>query len=107
MWSAVVVGSPLPLLYRPTGALAGTLVVPWLLAQLPAALLAAGVYGIAEGWLAVDGARDWWPMRPPADHDEVDFGLQPDDLTLPGVFGTRGQEEPGERIPIRRAADEL
>jgi hypothetical protein len=107
MWAAVVVGTPLALLYQPTGSLTGTLLVPWLLAQLPAALLAAGSYGILEGWLAVDGARDWWPVRPPADHEDVDFGLDADDLTMPGVFGTRGQEPPGERTPIRRDPDGL
>ena len=76
------------LLYQPTDSLAGTVLAPWLLAQLPAALLAAGIYGILEGWLAVDGARDWWPMRPPPERDEIDFGLEADDLTMPGVFRT-------------------
>ena len=23
------------------------------------------VYGIAEGWLAVPGSHQWWPLRPP------------------------------------------
>ena len=104
MWAAVVVGSPLTLLYQPTDSLTGTLLVPWLLAQLPAALLAAGVYGILEGWLAVDGARDWWPMRPPPENDEIDFGLEADDLTMPGVFRSRAGEPPGERTPIKREA---
>jgi hypothetical protein len=107
MWAAVVVGLPLPLLYNPDDSLAGTVAAPWLLAQVPAALLAAGIYGIVEGWLAVDGARDWWPMRPPPERDEVDFGLAPDDLTMPGIFGTREQEPPGERTPIRRDPDGL
>ena len=48
-------GLPLPLVYQPTDSLAGTVLAPWLIAQLPAALLAAGIYGILEGWLAVDG----------------------------------------------------
>ncbi|MDV3133328.1 hypothetical protein [Mycobacterium sp. 29Ha] len=102
MWAAVAVGTPLALLYEPTDSLAGTVLAPWLFAQVPAAALAAGVYGILEGWLAVDGARDWWPMRPPPENDEIDFGLQADDLTMPGVFPTHAAEPPGERTPIKR-----
>lgn len=102
MWAAVAVGTPLALLYQPTDSLAGTVLTPWLFAQAPAAALAAGVYGILEGWLAVDGARDWWPMRPPPENDEIDFGLQADDLTMPGVFPTHAAEPPGERTPIKR-----
>ena len=116
-WAAVVVGAPLALLYQPTDSLAGTVLAPWLLAQLPAALLTAGIYGILEGWLAVDGARDWWPMRPPPENDEIDFGLEADDLTMPGVFrhprrGAARRTHPdqaGSRWPIsrprRRTAD--
>ena len=65
-------------------------------------LLAAGMYGILEGWLAVDGARDWWPMRPPPERDEPDFGWASDDLMLPGVFDVYGQDEVGERTPLHR-----
>ena len=79
--------------------------MPWLIAQLPAALLAAGVYGILEGWLAVDGARDWWPMRPPEDHEVVDFGVAPEDLTMPPLFETLAEEPVGELTPIRRDAE--
>jgi len=107
MWAAVVAGTPLALLYQPTDSLAGTVLVPWLVAQLPAALLTAGIYGILEGWLAVDGARDWWPMRPPPENDEIDFGLEADDLTMPGVFRTRAAGRLGERTPIRRDPDGL
>jgi hypothetical protein len=106
MWASVMVGSPLPLLYDPGDSLTSAVLAPWLLAQLPAALLAAGLYGIVEGWLAVDGARDWWPMRPPAERDDVDFGLQPDDLTMPGVFRTLAEEPPGERTPLKRDRDQ-
>jgi hypothetical protein len=101
MWAAVVVGAPLGLLYQPAVTLTGTLLAPWLVAQAPAALLAAGVYGILEGWLAVDGARDWWPMRPPPERDEADFGWDSSDLTLPGLFNVSAQDQVGERTPIR------
>ncbi|CDM79587.1 hypothetical protein MMARE11_p00850 (plasmid) [Mycobacterium marinum E11] len=103
MWAAAVVGLPLPLLYEPGDSLMSAAVVVWLVAQIPAALLMAGVYGILEGWLAVDGARDWWPMRPPEEVDDVDFGfLQSNDLTGPGVFPTRRDDPPGDASPIRR-----
>jgi len=102
MWSAVVVGLPMPLLYEPGDSLVSAAAVPWLLAQIPAALLTAGIYGILEGWLVVDGARDWWPMRPPDEVDEVDFGFDVDDLTGPGVFPTRRDEPPGDPSPISR-----
>ncbi len=102
LWTAVVIGLPLPLLYSPGATLGSAIGVPWLLAQLPATLLAAGIYGILEGWLAVDGARDWWPMRPPERGDDVDFGWSDEDLTWPGVFGTAPPDPPGERTPLRR-----
>jgi hypothetical protein len=102
MWAAVAVGLPLALLYQPAGTLTGTLGLPWLLAQAPAALLAAGVYGILEGWLSVDGARDWWPVRPPPEREDADFGWESCDLTLPGVFDVRAQDEVGERTPLHR-----
>jgi hypothetical protein len=102
MCAAVAIGLPLPLLYTPSDSVIGTVVVPYVFAQLPAAALAAGVYGILEGWLAVDGSRDWWPMRPPPVSALVDFGWEPDDMTLPGVFPTRETPDSGERTPIHR-----
>ncbi len=102
MWAAVIIGLPLPLLYRPGSTLTSIVVLPWILAQLPATALAAGLYGILEGWLAVDGARDWWPMRPPPQATVVDFGLRLDDRTLPGVFLTQPGPPLGERTPITR-----
>lgn len=102
MWAAVVIGLPMALLYSPTDSLLGTLLAPYLFAQIPATALAAGVYGILEGWLAVDGSRDWWPMRPPPTRDDVDFGWARDDLSLPAVFQTQPTPEPGERTPIHR-----
>jgi hypothetical protein len=104
MWSASVVGLPMPLLYAPGNSLVSALAMPWLLAQIPAALLTAGLYGILEGWLVVDGSRDWWPMRPPDEIDDVDFGfVEPDDLTGPGVFPTRREDPPGDPSPIGRS----
>lgn len=102
MWAAVITGLPLVLLYAPGTTLVQTVLVPWLLGQVPAAALAAGIYGILEGWLAIDGARDWWPMRPPPSAESVDFGLQPDDITMPGVFASRPAPPVGERTPFTK-----
>ncbi|SKO13891.1 Uncharacterised protein [Mycobacteroides abscessus subsp. massiliense] len=58
-----------------------------MLAQLPAAFLAAGVYGILNGWLAVDGSAEWWPVTPPTPEDDptlVVFG--PDEVSSPAIF---------------------
>jgi hypothetical protein len=44
--------APLVLLYQPADTLTATMVLPWLLAQAPAALLAAGIYGVLEGHTA-------------------------------------------------------
>lgn len=103
MWSAFIIGAPMPLIYEPGDSLLSAVGIPWLLAQIPATLLTAGIYGIAEGWLAVDGARDWWPMRPPEAINDIDFGFAIDDLTGPGVFPTRHDDPPGDPSPIRRS----
>lgn len=102
MWAAVITGLPLVLLYQPHSSLVATALLPWVFAQIPATALTAGLYGILEGWLAVDGARDWWPMRPPPRTAAVDFGIDPDDQTLPGVFRTQPAHPLGERTPITR-----
>lgn len=102
MWASVVTSLPLVLLHDPDTTLAQTVLLPWVLGQFPATFLAAGIYGILDGWLAVDGSRDWWPMRPPPAAENVDFGLQPDDPTPPGIFGAHPTPPAGERTPITR-----
>lgn len=103
LWSAAVIGAPMPLVYEPGDSLFSAVAAPWLAAQIPAALFVAGVYGIAEGWLVVDGARDWWPMSPDEEVEDIDFGfLQPDDMTGPGVFPTYRDDPPGDLSPARR-----
>lgn len=105
MWAAAGVGLPMTAVVAWTGpseSLDQAVVLPWLLAQIPAALLVAGIYGILEGWLAVDGARDWWPMSPPAKVDDVDFGFSADDITGPGIFPTRYDDDEGYPYPPGR-----
>jgi hypothetical protein len=65
LWSGVVLGAVIVALYRPTGSLMQMFVAPWACLQLAAIPATAGVYGIAEGWLAVDGSDSWWPLMPP------------------------------------------
>lgn len=103
LWSAALIGAPMPLIYEPGDSLSSAVLAPWLAAQIPAALLIAGLYGIAEGWLAVDGARDWWPMSPAEEAEEIDFGFTgPDDMTGPGIFPTGEDDPPGDPSPPRR-----
>ncbi|OPX07372.1 hypothetical protein B1790_23675 [Mycobacterium sp. AT1] len=102
MWAAVITGLPVVLLYEPGPTLTHTVLVPWLLGQLPATALTAGVYGILDGWLAVDGSRDWWPMRPPAAVESVDFGFEVDALPMPEIFDTFPAPPLGERTPFAR-----
>lgn len=78
-WTAVVSGAPLPLLYDPRPSLASTLIVPWLVAQIPATFATASIYGVLEGWMAIDGSTDWWPLTPAA--NDIDDTL---------ILGTAG-----------------
>ena len=86
LWASVVCGMPLPIFYDQTGDLSSVLVVPWLLAQIPAVPLAAAVYGILEGWLAVDGSTDWWPLTPVAAEIDDDLLLSPGQVSMPTVL---------------------
>ena len=73
IWASIPCALPLPF-YDPASAdLTDTIAIPWMLAQLPAIFVAAAAYGILEGWLAVDGSSDWWPMTP--ETGEVDDTL--------------------------------
>ena len=113
-WSAVGAGM-LPLwLYEPSHLPATTIpealssilwtVLPaWLVAQVPAAPLVASIYGILEGWLAVDGSRELWPKLPATqrDDDVIDFGFgERDDMTRPPVFPPHEEDPPGDPTPI-------
>lgn len=94
VWAAIICGAPL-LLMDPAPSLRSSLLVPWLGAQMPATLLTAGVYGILEGWLAVDGSSHWWPMapKPPDVDDRLLLGLM--ESTMPTLL----DPEPDKRRP--------
>lgn len=84
--AAIVVGTLTALLYNPTQTVASMIIAPYVLAQIPAAFAAAGVLGILHGWLAIDGAADWWPLSPAPLGADFTVPLGPDDLTAPSVF---------------------
>lgn len=100
VWTAVVCGLPLPVLFDPEPDLWSAVVTPWLLAQIPAVFLAAGAYGVLEGWLAVDGSTDWWPMTPVEPDVDDDLILGPGEVPMPTVLDPTPQ--PVEQVPIAR-----
>lgn len=104
--AGVLCGMPLPVLYEPSGSLSSVLVVPWLIAQIPATFLAAAVYGIVEGWLAVDGSTDWWPLTPVAADVDDDLILGPGYVSMPTVLdpipsASNPRETPRRYTPAR------
>lgn len=86
VWTAAGCGLPLPALVEPGPPLWCGLVIPWLLAQVPATFLAAGAYGVLEGWLAVDGSTDWWPMTPVGPDVDDDLILGPGEVAMATVL---------------------
>jgi hypothetical protein len=86
--------------YDPAESLRQVTLLPWGCLQLAAVPAVAGIYGIAEGWLAVPGSRRWWPLTPPKrpltpeDAAEILGGY---DLTGPGLLDAQRLNEPGER----------
>lgn len=86
LWAGVGLGILTVCLYEPGTGLGTALLAPWLIAQIPATFLTAGIYGILNGWLAIDGATDWWPLTPQPVPAELDYPMGPDDMTGPGIF---------------------
>ncbi|MBE1552266.1 hypothetical protein GGC64_006353 [Mycobacterium sp. OAS707] len=88
------------LCYDPAGTLGQIAVLPWLCLQVATVPVVAGIYGIANGWLAVAGSEQWWPLTPAkraltaADAAAVLGGY---DLTGPGVIAASPLNKPGER----------
>jgi len=86
--------------YEPTESLGQVVLLPWGCLQLAAVPAVAGIYGVAEGWLAVPGSRQWWPLTPPTrpltSHDAAEI-LGGYDLTGPGLLDAQRLNEPGER----------
>lgn len=88
------------LVYDPAGSLGQIAVLPWVCVQLTTIPTVAGIYGIAEGWLAVEVSDQWWPLTPvkqPLTAEDAAAILGGDDMTGPGVVDARPLNEPGER----------
>ncbi|MCC9184365.1 hypothetical protein [Mycolicibacterium mageritense] len=100
--SGALLGMVVVWLYDPApgSTLTQIVVVPWVCVQIPAAATIAGLYGIAEGWLAVPGSVQWWPLTPPRppltpqDAAQVLGGL---DITPPVPVHTKRLNETGQR----------
>jgi hypothetical protein len=74
--------------------------LPWLSVQLSAIPFVAGVYGILEGWLAVDGSDQWWPLTPvrePLTAQDAAAILGAYDVTPPAVVEVKPVNESGYR----------
>jgi hypothetical protein len=98
--TAALCGLPLPLFYNPSPDLWAILFTPWLLAQLPAVFLAAAIYGILEGWLAVDGSSHWWPLTPVAAEVDDNLFLGGRDVAMPTILDPPSPPEPTRRKPL-------
>ena len=100
LWSGAVLGLLIILIYDPAPTFDQTVLTPWLCLQVAAVPAVAGVYGIAEGWLAVYGSRQWWPFTPPhrplraSDAAAILGGY---DVTGPALLDEQRLNEPGER----------
>jgi hypothetical protein len=86
--------------YDPAGSFGQIAVLPWVSLQLSAIPVVAGVYGILEGWLAIDGSDQWWPLTPvkqPLSAEDAARIFGAYDLTGASVVDVRPLNEPGPR----------
>lgn len=100
LWSGALLGLLIALVYHPAPTLGQILLTPWLCVQLAAVPTVAGIYGLAEGWLAVPGSEQWWPLTPPArplTAEDAATILGGYDITGPALLDARRLNEPGER----------
>ncbi|MDA2893391.1 hypothetical protein PDG61_20925 [Mycolicibacterium sp. BiH015] len=103
LWASVVLAVPVLVLYDPAPGFGNAVVVPWMCAQLVAIPAAAGVLGIANGWLALEASKAWWPLTPPkpslsaAEAAEILGGY---DTTGLGVLDAVPLNTPGTRTHL-------
>jgi hypothetical protein len=100
VWSGTVLGDCIIVFYDPGSGLDQIVMMPWLCAQVAAVPFVAGVYGILDGWLAVTGSDQWWPLTPPkrpVTAEDAAVILGPYDTTGPGLLDAQPLPEPGER----------
>ena len=101
LWSGVGLGLLTLLVYQlvydPAGSFGQVAGLPWVCVQLAVIPVVAGTYGILEGWLAVDGSVQWWPLTPmkqPLTADDASAILGGYDATGPGLIDARALNEP-------------
>lgn len=103
LWSGAVLGLPIVALYDPAPTVGQMLLTPLICVQVAAVPAVAGVYGIAEGWLAVTGSDQWWPLTPPKRPITADDAAQilgPYDATGAGLLDARPLPRSGERTHL-------
>lgn len=100
LWSGALLGALTIFVYDPAPTFGEAVFAPWLCLQLAAVPVVSGVYGVAEGWLAVAGSHQWWPLTPaerPLTAEDAATILGGYDTTGPALIETRALNEPGER----------
>jgi hypothetical protein len=100
LWSGALLGLLIVLVYHPAPTFGQVVLTPWLCLQLAAVPTVAGVYGVAEGWLAVDGSDQWWPLTPPKrplTAEDAATILGGYDITGPASLDAQRLNEPGQR----------
>jgi hypothetical protein len=100
LWSGALLGLLIVVIYDPAPTFGQVVFAPWLCLQLAAVPSVAGVYGLAEGWLAVPGSNQWWPLTPPKQPltaEDAATILGGYDITGPALLDARRLNEPGGR----------
>jgi hypothetical protein len=104
VWSGAALGLVTVLSYQLVDDVAGSpgyiAVLLWLCQQLSVIPAVAGIYGIANGWLALEGSRPWWPLTPVNPRltaEDAAAILSGYDMTGPAVIDARPLGEPGPR----------
>jgi hypothetical protein len=104
LWAGTALGVLGVLLYKlsydPAGSFGQIAVLPWLCLQVAAVPVVAAIYGIANGWLAVGGSEQWWPLAPvkrALTAEDAAAVLGGYDLTGPGLVAAAPLNEAGER----------
>jgi hypothetical protein len=105
LWAAAVLGSLIVLLvivmHDPSSTFGQAMLMPWICLQVAAVPAAAAVYGVAEGWLAIPGSTQWWPLTPtkrPITAEDAAEVLGGYDITGPGLLDAKRLNDPGERV---------
>jgi hypothetical protein len=100
LWSGTVLGALIIWLYDPAEDILSVIALPWVCLQVAMVPVVAGLYGIAEGWLAIPGSTQWWPLTPPrapVTADDAAAVLGSYNLTGPGLLDVQWLNESGER----------